>query len=89
VDIQEKLAINKYYIDEEVHITVDENFCKNCAKIICVNICPADCFRLMNKKVSYFYEGCLECGSCRIACDKGAIHWTYPRGGFGICYEYG
>jgi ferredoxin like protein len=31
----------------------------------------------------------LECGSCRIICPQGAIRWVYPRGGFGICYQYG
>jgi ferredoxin like protein len=39
--------------------------------------------------VTFSYEGCLECGSCRISCPQGAIHWVYPRGGFGICYQYG
>lgn len=39
--------------------------------------------------VTFFYEGCLECGSCRFSCDKDAIQWVNPRGGFGICYQYG
>jgi ferredoxin like protein len=39
--------------------------------------------------VIFSFEGCLECGSCRMICDRGAIDWTLPRGGFGVCYEFG
>ncbi|MCX5998444.1 MAG: hypothetical protein NTU41_02335 [Chloroflexi bacterium] len=50
---------------------------------------PAECFKLREGKVGFAYEGCLECGSCRIVCDKSAIEWSYPRGGFGISFEFG
>ncbi|MEK6545549.1 MAG: ferredoxin family protein, partial [Nitrospinota bacterium] len=32
-------------------------------------------------------EGCLECGTCRIACEF--IEWRNPKGGYGVCYRYG
>jgi NAD-dependent dihydropyrimidine dehydrogenase PreA subunit len=35
------------------------------------------------------YEGCLECGTCMIACSEGAIDWRNPRGGFGVSLRYG
>ncbi|MDY6911458.1 MAG: ferredoxin family protein, partial [Chloroflexota bacterium] len=37
----------------------------------------------------FSYDGCLECGACRISCAKGAVDWNYPRGGFGVSFEYG
>ena len=89
VTIEDKLAVNKYDVDRDVHITVDEGICQVCDENYCLYACPADCYKVIDGHVTFSYEGCLECGSCRIACDKGAIEWNLPRGGLGICYEYG
>ncbi|ASS88165.1 hypothetical protein GLN3_14745 [Geobacillus lituanicus] len=35
------------------------------------------------------YEGCHECGSCRIGCPYENIRWEYPRGGHGIVFRLG
>ncbi len=88
-NIENKLAVNKYDIDREVHIKVSEELCRQCSLRSCLYVCPAGCFKLSEGSLIFSYEGCLECGSCRISCDKGAIDWTLPRAGFGICYEYG
>lgn len=87
--IEEKLAVNKYDIDQEVHIRIDEDICKKCDKHECIYACPADCFKLTEGHITFSFEGCLECGSCRIVCEEGAIDWALPRGGLGICYQYG
>lgn len=87
--IEEKLALNKYEVDREVHITVDDARCVDCPLKPCVHACPADCYSLREDHVTFSYEGCLECGSCLLSCPGGALHWVYPRGGFGICYQYG
>lgn len=87
--VEEKLAVNKFEIDRDVHITVDEKLCTGCADKQCIHVCPAECYALRNDKVTFSYEGCLECGSCRIVCDRNAIKWVYPRGGFGVCYQFG
>ncbi|PIV24939.1 MAG: ferredoxin family protein [Deltaproteobacteria bacterium CG_4_8_14_3_um_filter_45_9] len=87
--VEEKLALNKFDVDKEVHITVNEEGCRDCELKPCLYACPADCFVLREDHITFSYEGCLECGSCQIACAKGAISWTYPRGGFGVCYQYG
>lgn len=87
--IEDKLALNKYEVDREVHITVDETKCANCLLKPCIYACPAECYSLREDHVTFSYEGCLECGSCLLSCPEGALHWVYPRGGFGICYQYG
>ncbi len=87
--VEDKLALNKFEVDKEVHIVVDEEACKGCDLKPCIYACPAECYSLRENHVTFSYEGCLECGSCRIICPKGAIQWVYPRGGFGICYQYG
>jgi len=88
--LENKLAVNKYDVDRDVHITINEDMCKGCSLHPCLYICPAQCYKQASDgHIIFSYEGCLECGSCRIACDYGAINWSLPRGGFGICYEYG
>jgi len=90
VKVEDKLALNKFDIDREVHIRVDEAKCRSCDLKPCLYACPAECYVLRAEgHVTFSYEGCLECGSCRFSCDKGAIYWVNPRGGFGICYQYG
>lgn len=87
--IEDKLALNKFEVDKEPHIKLKEDSCRGCDLRPCLNICPAQCYTLRDNKVHFDYEGCLECGACRIACEKGAVEWSYPRGGFGVVFEYG
>ena len=87
--VEDKLAVNRYTIDRDVHIKVDPEICKTCEKHYCVPACPAQCFKLTNGNITFSFEGCLECGSCRIVCPGGAVDWTLPRAGFGISYQYG
>jgi ferredoxin like protein len=86
---EDKLALNKYDVDKEVHIRIKEEKCNDCLERSCLYVCPAACFKPVEDHITFSYEGCLECGSCRIACDREAIEWTLPRAGFGICYQYG
>jgi ferredoxin like protein len=89
-NVEDKLSVNKFDIDRDVHITLDESICSaTCKTHDCVFACPAECYKQKEGHVTFSFEGCLECGSCRIACPHGAITWTLPRAGFGICYEYG
>jgi ferredoxin like protein len=87
--VEEKLAVDKFDVDKEPHIKVKSDLCRSCEKHPCIFACPAGCFKAGGEGVTFSYEGCLECGSCRVVCDKGAIDWSYPRPGFGICYEFG
>lgn len=89
IKIDDRLALNKYDVDEKAHITVNYDICKPCDHKACLFACPAVCYVLESEQVKFRYEGCLECGTCRIICDKGAITWDYPRGGFGILFRYG
>jgi len=89
LNVEDKLALNKFEVDRDVHITVDEEACKGCESYPCVYACPAACYVVRDGRVTFSYEGCLECGSCRISCDRDAITWVYPRGSFGISYQYG
>lgn len=87
--VEDKLAVNKYDVDKDIHIRVNKDTCPTCEIRACLYACPAECFKLTEGHITFSYEGCLECGSCRIVCDKGAIEWNLPRPGFGVSFEFG
>jgi ferredoxin like protein len=87
--VPEKLAVNKYELDEESHIAIDQEVCRRvCRSKTCLFICPAQVYTEQNGQVVADHAGCLECGTCLVACPHEALHWKYPRGGFGIVYRY-
>lgn len=86
--IDDKLALDLFHVDKEAHIKVNLEICDKCPHHACTNTCPVDNYKLENGKIVFSWEGCLECGTCRIVCDQGAVEWDYPKGGFGISYRF-
>ena len=91
VNIEEYLGLNKFEVDEEhAHIELaqdpDE---KEFLKL--VRVCPAALYKIDEEgKQSFDYAGCLECGTCRIACGATIVKkWEYPQPTMGIEYRYG
>jgi ferredoxin like protein len=91
--IEKKLSLNVYNVDRtRAHIRIiDRDVCLQCTRQQCINCCPANCYAPQEDgRVLFSYEGCVECGTCRIVCHVyDNIEWTYPRGGFGIQYRHG
>ena len=87
--IDDKLALDLFHVDRDAHIKVDQEICRKCLHKICTYVCPVENYTLEGDDVVFSWEGCLECGTCNIVCDQGAVTWDYPRGGFGICYRLG
>ena len=75
VNVDVKLGVNKFNVDEEhPHIVVKADADKQALELL-VKACPA---------------GCLECGTCRILGLGSALEqWEYPRGTFGVEFRYG
>lgn len=89
LNIDNLRQITRFDNDEQSHIILDKEICANCEQHACVLACPANCYSLnepMNR-LDVAYENCLECGTCLIICDKKAVNWAYPRGGFGVHYR--
>ena len=89
--IEEKLAIDAFKNDAESHITLDQETCKTCKERFCIYACPAHLYGLNeeNGQMQVEFAGCLECGTCLIACPHGALTWHYPRAGYGVQYRFG
>lgn len=89
--IEDKLFINKFNVDlNKPHISIsNKKLCKLCNEKPCLYVCPVENYKKINGTVELTWEGCLECGACRLSCPKNAVSWEYPSGGFGISYRFG
>ncbi len=86
-----KIEKNLYFVHNEPHIRIsDQELCAGCLNQPCITSCPANCYQKneTTNLVEFSHVGCLECGTCKVLCVKGAITWNYPKGGYGIVYRY-
>ena len=93
-DVKNGLGLIGYNVDEHeyAHIIVETSKCNDCSHMMCVWGCPAQCYNFREQgleEMKFQYEDCVECGTCYIMCDQGAVSWNHPRGGFGITYSQG
>lgn len=91
VNVDEALSVNKYEVDEEnAHIVVEQDADMEEFKKL-VRVCPAALYKIDEEgNQSFDYAGCLECGTCRIACEGGIIEkWVNPGPTMGIEYRFG
>lgn len=91
VNVDVKLGVNKFMVDEEnPHIVVVKNPDISELKKL-INACPAGLYKLTDEGTLQFdYAGCLECGTCRVLCGNTILaKWEYPQGTLGIEYRYG
>jgi len=91
VNIEDKLFLDRFHVNEEPHIRIVDNVkCMNkCEDQPCLYFCPANVYRLEKDHIVAAYEGCLECGSCRIGCPLLNIEWKFPVGGYGVSHRFG
>ncbi|MBQ6392664.1 MAG: 4Fe-4S dicluster domain-containing protein [Eubacterium sp.] len=92
MSIDDKLGRNRFHADDNyAHIELNEN-CTDMEMIKrVVMACPAQLYRLdEGGKLSFNYEGCLECGTCRVlAHDNVLKKWDHPMGGMGVEFRMG
>ena len=91
VNVDVKLGINKFNVDEEnPHIVIKEHPDMHVLDTL-TKARPAGLYKKQEDgSVRFDYAGCLECGTCRILGLEGALEkWEYPRGTFGIEFRYG
>ena len=89
--IEDKLAKVKYKSDTETHLKVCQQDCQNCKKRSCEIVCPAKVYEYDEEKreMKVAFENCLECGACRIACERKSLDWQYPKGTKGVTFKQG
>ncbi len=90
--VDDRLALDKFEPDEEPFITVATDICRTCDTKPCLYVCPSQVYRVDKGELVYNTDGCIELGACGIVCKhlgKGAIRWSYPRGGHGVEFRFG
>ncbi len=90
--VEQLLGSDKFLVDDDhAHIKVNRDVCRDCRGKPCTFVCPAGLYTVKEGEISFDYAGCLECGTCRVACPKfaEALIWGYPRGGFGVQFRFG
>jgi ferredoxin like protein len=89
-NVDDLFDYTSFNIDREAHIVLDPERCASCDVRFCTTTCPARCYTWSEKdrKMSFVFVGCLECGTCFAVCDQAAFtRWRYPRGSFGVSYR--
>ena len=56
-----------------------------------MRVCPAALYKINEDGTTSFdYAGCLECGTCRIACEGTIVRkWENPGPTMGVEYRFG
>lgn len=91
MNIDKKLYTLKYEPDSVSHLVPKQEDCKSCKSKCCTIVCPAKVYEWdeENQVLIVNYENCLECGACRIACEKKSLGWHYPKGNKGVTFKQG
>lgn len=89
--LDDKLGFVRFKVDEQgSHIVVNESYGDEKEIRLLVAACPAGLYAYEEGKLSFNYEGCLECGTCRVLSGGKLIEsWNYPRGAKGVEYRQG
>lgn len=94
--MDDRLAKTKFNSNDEVaHIIINKPACQTCQHKACLYSCPAERYKLNDAGDLLFdHVGCLECGNCRIVCERLAAgtmgySWNYPENSHGVIYTQG
>ena len=90
-DLKAKLGLDVFKPVGDTHIKIRPGMGKDPRLKTAVRICPAGLYSENEAgEVSLAtIDGCLECGTCRLACSTEVLDWKYPEGGTGVQYRFG
>ncbi|MGE5397142.1 MAG: ferredoxin family protein [Chitinophagales bacterium] len=85
-----KLGKNVFKPDKNRHIVIKPGMEKDVRLKAAVYVCPAGLYSMNDKgEVELDLDGCLECGTCRVACGTDVLDWNYPDGEVGVQFRFG
>lgn len=90
MSVNESLTRNCYHPGAESHIRLSETLSDEHIALL-QKICPAGLFQADSAgRVTVHFQGCLECGCCRLLAGPGALEeWRYPSSGTGLTLRFG
>jgi ferredoxin like protein len=90
MSVNESLAGNCYHPAGSSHIVLSPLLSEE-QILLLEKICPAGLFqRDANGQITVHFQGCLECGCCRLLAGESTIAgWRYPPSGAGLTLRFG
>lgn len=90
LNLKAKLGLNVFKENEHFHITINPGMENDARLLNGVLTCPAGLYSVNSEgKYELSQDGCLECGTCKIACGDEVLSWQYPEGASGVQYRFG
>lgn len=90
IGLKGKLGLNVFKEDKAFHISIKKGCEKDARLKKAIYACPAGLYsKNDNGEVAVSSDGCLECGSCLVACGSEVLEWQYPSGGSGVQFRFG
>jgi ferredoxin like protein len=88
--LKAKLGLDVFKHDSEPHILIKPGMEKDPRLKKAILVCPAGLYsENAQGEVELTIDGCLECGTCRLACGTEVLDWNYPSGGTGVQFRFG
>ncbi len=88
--LKAKLGLDVFKEDKEFHIKIKVGKEKDGRLKKALLVCPAGLYsKNENGRVVLSVDGCLECGTCLLACGEELLDWNYPSGGSGVQFRFG
>jgi ferredoxin like protein len=89
--VPQRLARNRYDLDEASHIELDQALAKATGTDrLLLRVCAAKVYtEAPDGTILVQHAACLECGTCLAVAAPGTLKWHYPGGGFGITFREG
>jgi len=88
--LKAKLGLDVFKEDKEFHIKIVAGKEKDSRLKKAIIVCPAGLYsENENGEVVVSKDGCLECGTCLLACGDEVLSWHYPNGGSGVQFRFG
>mgnify|MGYP000862253966 FL=1 len=81
LNLKDKLGLNVFKPDKQHHVAIKPGRERDPRLLMAISVCPAGLYSLGPEgKVELTRDGCLECGTCRIACGTDVLDWNYRFG---------
>ena len=90
MSMKAKLGLDVFKKDKEFHIKIKAGKENDPRLKKAILVCPAGLYSENSSgHVEISVDGCLECGTCLIACGEDVLEWHYPTGGTGVQFRFG
>ncbi|MEQ8200274.1 MAG: 4Fe-4S dicluster domain-containing protein [Syntrophomonadaceae bacterium] len=88
--LKAKLGLDVFKEGTEFHIVIKAEYKRDPRLQKAVLVCPAGLYsQNENGEFVISEDGCLECGTCLLACGEEILEWRYPDGGAGVQFRFG